>query len=273
MRIAIQIYGSLRNFNECINDILYYIDYNNNNHSFDFFLLIDDKELDDNFKILNKDFKTKINELKEILGDNIKILDYVSNYPYNYIIEDGLNKKYYNLYEKFKNITNINYTINDFVTKLWYRRYFLNNIRKQYQINNNISYDYIIRTRFDINFKYDKIIIDYNNIDNKLILMPDIISVGNEYNIDIESNLGLKYPFIPSYLLDNNFEYNLINNFKDINIDDNNIYNKLIQNYIYDKIYYDKWLFMSEENLRYYLLYNNIDYILHSNFKISRYDF
>ena len=80
---------------------------------------------------MNIDFNTRLEKLKSILGDNIKILILVSQYPDNKIIEERLNFSYHILYKYFKKITNLDYYIDNFVTKLWYRRYFINNIRKK----------------------------------------------------------------------------------------------------------------------------------------------
>jgi len=228
MKIALQIFGEFRCFEKCLPDILHFIDYSN--HEFDVFILTQRNSKSYSIENLNK--------IKNILGEqNIKDLKYFEDYSQEiHTQEDKLVKNYFNLYQKFCKCIN-GLAANSFVTRLWYRRYLNNQMRIVWEKVNNIEYDYVIRARFDIGFINEKKVFDYST-------MPyfsfDILSIAPPEIINIESNLGLEFPFTPKYMYDQNL------------------------NVIYDKPYIKeaielgceqpKWIFMSENNQRLFLI-------------------
>ena len=143
---------------------------------------------------------------------------------------------------------------------MWYRRYLINKYRNEYEKTNNIKYDLVFRTRFDIilNNLNDNIN-NYLNLLDKydIIVNPDIFSVGKPEYINIESQLTFKFPYI----------YNIVYNKK---YNNNIIENKLKERYSKDKNFLKYWTYMSEENLITFFKNNNIKYINRNIFKIIR---
>lgn len=232
MKIAVQLFGMINNMNNNLNDLLYYIDFTNQHIQFDFYILTEkNKELQNLIKVLNKN------------NSNIIILKFVEDINLNE--ENVLIENYYNSYNNFiKKYKNENYINNNFVSKLWYRRYILNNMRLNYEKEKNIKYDFIVRSRFDLGFKKNI------KIDNDIkfnykcnIICPDILSICNDQIINEESNLGLNILSNLKYYYDNNLNY--LENCENI---------ELIS---------EKWLFMSESNLMTHLKFN-----ISQNYKI-----
>jgi len=230
MKIALQIYGEFRCFEKCLPDILYFIDYSN--HEFDVFILTQRNSNSYSIKNLNK--------IKDMLGrEKIKNLKYIEDYS-NEIMEkeNNLVKQYFKLYNKFKGKFNDNLICNEFVTRLWFRRYLNNQMRIEYEKTNNKKYDYVVRTRFDIGL-LNKKVFDYFTLP---YFCYDTISIATPEIINIESNLGLEFPFTPRYMYDEN-----------VNIISNKKFIKEIKNL---EINHPMWVFMSEANLILYLMVN-----------------
>ena len=152
--------------------------------------------------------------------------------------ENNLVKQYFKLYNKFKGKFNDILSCNEFVTRLWFRRYLNNQMRIEYEKTNNKKYDYVVRTRFDIGL-LNKKVFDYFTLP---YFSYDIISIATPEIINIESNLGLEFPFTPRYMYDENV--NIIPN------------KKFIKEIINLGINHPKWVFMSEANLMLYLMVN-----------------
>ena len=234
MKNALQIYGEFRCFEKCLPDILHYIDYSNND--FDVFILTQKNSKTYSIENLNK--------IENLLGkDNIKDMKYIEGYPKEILDkEDTLVKEYMNLLYKFaKNFKNL--SANGFVTRLWYRRYLNNQMRIEYENKNNIKYDYVVRTRFDIGFNSDiKYKIDYSNAP---FFYYDLLSIASPEIINIESQLGLEFPITPKYMYNQHLELD---------------YNKPYMKELINKgCNHPKWIFMSENNLYLYLIINVIN--------------
>jgi len=95
--------------------------------------------------------------------------------------------------------------------------YLANNLRREYQKENNISYDWVLRTRFDI-FPIKQI--EYHKLNKKYLYMPrtkamkfpnhnDVMAIGSEKNLDIYSNLFKNFRSIFKTYFSNNFKISL----------------------------------------------------------------
>lgn len=234
MKFALQIYGEFRCFDKCIDDILFFIDYYNKD--FDVFILTQKNSSSFSYENLKK--------IKHILGEErLKVVNFIEDYPENIMKEEELLvNNYLDLYNKFTNANKEHiYSANEFVTRLWYRRHLNNKMRIDYENLTNITYDYVIRTRLDIGFRYQKQIFEYSV---PLYILPDIITIASPDIINIESNLYLEFPYIPIFMYDNSF-----------NIKDNILEYKFNTfNNIKSSIINPKWVFMSEANLLLYLI-------------------
>lgn len=118
-------------------------------------------------------------------------------------------------FEKFRfivpNVTNINV-----IATIFYKIYMCNELKKQYEIDNNFKYDLVIRTRGDqvfekkinLDFPTNKILInaypwgdeDYvhhytepDKFENEKKCISDRFAIGTSENIDILSNLYLNF--------------------------------------------------------------------------------
>jgi hypothetical protein len=127
-----------------------------------------------------------------------------------------------------------------------YRRYLLNQLRIQYELINNIQYDYIVKTSFDWGTSYQG---KYNiNKETTPILFSDRLSIGNPQFINKESECILYWPITPSVLFD-----------EDCNLLTEKY--KKYENQKGDKFIDKNWIFMPELNIRLFLLENNISFI------------
>ena len=241
MKYALQIYGEFRCFEKCIEDILYFIDYYNKD--FDVFILTQKNSSTFSHESLNK--------IKYILGeDRIKMLNFIEDYSENIMKEeDILVNNYFDIYNKFTLQHQENeYTANEFVTRLWYRRNLNNDMRIKYEKLTNITYNYVVRTRFDIGFNYNKQVFEYSV---PLYILPDIITISSPDIINIESSLYKEFPFTPIFMYDNDYK-----------LKDNNNIDYILNNFKMSVIH-PKWVFMSEVNLLLYL-HINLDIIYHT---------
>jgi hypothetical protein len=252
MKYALQIYGEFRCFEKCIEDILYFIDYYNKD--FDVFILTQKNSSTFSYENLKK--------IKDILGeDRIKMINFIEDYSESIMKEENiLVNNYFDVYNKFILLHQENvYSSNEFVTRLWYRRNLNNDMRIAYEKLTNTTYDYVVRTRFDIGFIDNKQVFEYSV---PLYILPDIITISSPDIINIESSLYKGFPFTPIFMYDNyyklkdnnriNYMFNTLNNFK-------------------MSVIHPKWVFMSEVNLLLYLHINlDIKYhtYIHNNFYV-----
>lgn len=252
MKYALQIYGQLRTFDKALPSFLHFIDYYN--LDYDVFLFIDrNNEYSKSYYISNDNYtKSNYSEynlefLKKLLiEDRIKILDYVDNMsPDEKAFEINQKNKMLELWNKF-NSKYDSIVMNDFTTSLTFRKYLLNNMRKKYEVLNNIKYDYIIQGRFDFGTTYNSV---YKITESTTpILFSDCIAIGNTSFINTMAEYGLYYPITPKVLFDN--ECNLL-------VDKYEKY----KDWKGDKFIDKHWIFMPELNQRLYLLENSYTFI------------
>ena len=240
MRIAIQCFGGIRcgiEHKHIENFISQFTEIFNENNEIDFFILSTKTE----FRGKPTDAIKNTNYLKELLGNKIKIFEYIedqpdiierekqiinkwNNLPTNVLLSLDELKQYRqvilygielrtakNLWvpslleelEKVDQAIKTNQTItltkDNFVPLLYYRRMINNNMRKKYEIENNIKYDWVISGRLfdtiftklrEFTFLYNPPIKNtvYCSIDNLTMSTPEISNI-------IYDNLG-NYPVI-----------------------------------------------------------------------------
>jgi hypothetical protein len=248
IKYSLIIYGQLRTVEICLNDILLYIDYIHNN--FDIYLIIDKKN--------DINFNKKLKFVKNILNKNIKkiwfINDIININKENEIYNNYINKCL-EIIDKTKKDFNLKECIyNHFVSKLYYRRLLILQTVNNYISINNLKYNKLIFTRFDINLR-EKII-------NKNILFDD-----NTYiHFDIFFCASMKellniFEFSNNYfsIYNHYLKYGINEIIKYFNIKKNDITNFI-------KI----WICMPEANFDFYLKTKNIKFIKLGSFKIQR---
>lgn len=141
--------------------------------------------------------------------------------PKKYVIEKQINFKEYS--KTFKTHPNAK---QDIMCSIFYSMFACNNLKKQYEIENNFKYDLVVRTRYDLAYFSPIIFSEYLDSFNKITVlenyqkdqdvyssinlpMPDIFSFSNSKNMDIfcsvypnmkEINAKLDIPFGERYL-------------------------------------------------------------------------
>ena len=139
------------------------------------------------------------------------------------------------------------------MSKLWHRRFLVNQIRQQYEQQHHIEYDWVIRTRFDIGYSpsmpRNRLHILHQPPDPLCYYArPDIFACGCPDVINYESLLTDCWPYMygvykrkgqlpASCYVQTSVSFNRQE--CDINM-----------------VYLHKWLFMSEENLVSYFTYS-----------------
>lgn len=242
MKLALQIYGQLRTFKECIPNILNFLDYNAKD--FDVFLFIDDSHSSDYTQIngCHNYSEQNMELLKQMLiSERIKTIIYVKNMNDTDIkIEQQLVDNYIECYNKFEEKYG-KLEMNIFTPRLFYRKYLLNEFRKTYEKQNNITYDYIVRTRFDIKTSIPSDFTFEYIPENTPVMCSDILTISSPEFMNIESLCGLNYPVTPNVCFDENYKLNIEK------------YEKY-KNWKGDKFWDKIWIFMPELNLRLYIL-------------------
>lgn len=249
MKLALQIYGQLRTFKDCIPNILNFIDYYNKD--FDVFLFIDDGHSSDYTHIngYHNYSEQNVELLKHMLiSERIKTIIYVKNMNETDIkIEQQLVDNYIGYHNKFEEKYG-KLEMNIFTPRLFYRKYLLNEIRKTYETQNNITYDYIVRTRFDIktciptDFTFEYI------PKNVPVLCSDILTISSPEFMNIESLCGINYPITPKVCFDEDCKL-IIEKYEKY------------KNWKGDKFWDNIWIFMPELNLRLYILEQGYTFI------------
>lgn len=249
MKLALQIYGELRTFEKSIPTLLHFLSYKN--RDFDVFLLIDRSGMrGHNPNNKNNYSEANILKLKNLLGEsNIKKLifyDELDNYHENEEKEKKLANNVLSLWNKVNSV--YGHIIHwPFVCNLFNRYYILNNIRKEYEKKNNITYDYVIRTRFDFGTTYDKPFVFNEN--TTPVMCSDALIIGNPEFMNHVCNATFNFPLIPKVFFDENGRF--IQGEK---------YEKY-KNWRGDKFWQPQWIFAPELNLRLELLEKNIHFI------------
>lgn len=232
MKYALQLYGVFRTFETCLPNILQYILYDQ--LDYDVFIL---SQRADGYSPANEA------KIRKMLGDKIITFKYIDrDYPDSVIkYEDRLCENYNECVKSARQTIQKDLVTNAFVTRLWHRRWLNNLMRVEYEEKNNVVYDWVIRTRFDIGYG---ITAHHKRLEflkeppkaGIVHMYPDIFSCGSPQAITYESNLINYWPYM----------YNIYRETGILNNDPGTI---------------RKWLFMSEMNL--------IKYIEKSPFKIS----
>lgn len=160
-------------------------------------------------------------------------------------LENKLSAEYQRLWEKFNN-KHGDIVKDDFTTALLYRKKILNDIRVQYEKTHNVTYDYVVRTRFDWATTLTSVY-EFNEKTTP-ILFSDALTIAKPDFVNTESELGLVFPFTPKCLFDD--ECNVM-------------YDKYekYQDWRGDKFIYKNWIFMPELNQRLFLLENSRTFI------------
>lgn len=239
------LFGQLRTFKQCLPTILNYIDYYNK--PFDVFLFID-KNNDKNY---NEENMLHLNNI--LFSDRIKIIKYTDQMSQDEIkCENDLINKYNKTSQNIKKYFNLSsITTNNFVTKLYYRRYLLLTYVSDYCQQNNVHYDNCILTRFDIKLSDEKYMFYEKKNTNDLSIIFDILFSGNLLTLLKIFQFSFEYFAMYDICLTKNKES--LNNIL------NNIHNKVLDENELNKIY-KNWLCMPEMNFNVYLIKNNIKF-------------
>jgi hypothetical protein len=252
MKFALQIHGQLRTFQKTLPTLLNFIDYYNKD--VDVFLFIN-KGSTENFSYSAGSYmlgsanysEDNMNHLISLLKlDRIKIIKYINEMTdEEKQIEKTKLDEYQILWRKFEDKYG-GISKHDIGPALMYRRYLLNNMRLDYEKNNNIKYDYVIQTRFDFGTTYTK---KYDiNESTTPVMLSDSLSIGKPEFINKESECILEWPITPKVLYDDNCNL-LIEKYEKY------------KNWRGEKFIEKHWIFMPELNIRLFLLEYNIDFI------------
>lgn len=175
MRIALCLSGFVRNFKESYKYLLDNLIYDEQ-HEYDFFV-----------HTYNKIGNTKSWQYDIELGDEISESEIIELYkPKKIVIEDTNNIK---LIELSKNIIlskNISggFSVDPLRSLAMFRKIYLcNELKKQYELEYNFKYDYVIRCRFDLRLN-KKINFDENDINYLNVSYSPYLNIG-----DIEPNM------------------------------------------------------------------------------------
>jgi len=248
MKYALQIYGELRSFERCIPQVLKFLSYNINN--FDVFLLIDRKGgKSHNPRNKNNYSLGNIDKLKNMLGKSkikkLLFFDELENIKEiikkEQDMEKEINQLWRGINQVYGGIANP-----PFVCNLLHRHYLLNNIRKAYQNENNIKYDYVVRTRFDFGTTYNKPFIFSK--ETTPVMCSDALIIGKPEFVDILCEATFNFPLIPKVIFDKNYQlrpekYEQYKNWRGA------------------KFWEKEWIFAPELNIRLELLEKNINFI------------
>src|SRR6185312_4187901 len=185
MKFALQIYGVFRTFEKCLPDILQYIHFDSNDY--DVFIL---SQRSDGYSIENE------NRIRQMFKGRILVWKYIEDYPSTYHEkENQLCKEYDQCVDEARQSIQPTFMTNAFVTRLWFRRYLTNELRRDYERLSGVKYDWVIRTRFDIGYLAPRgygpglTALLRKPAPNILYAMPDTFSCGCPEVINYESNL------------------------------------------------------------------------------------
>uniref|UniRef100_A0A6C0BLU5 Uncharacterized protein n=1 Tax=viral metagenome TaxID=1070528 RepID=A0A6C0BLU5_9ZZZZ len=244
MKYALQIYGVFRTFDVCLSQILKYIMFPQ--IDCDVFIL---SQKDDGYSLDNETM------IKNLVGPHLVAFKYIEEYPEGVLrYEEELCQHYRACVENAKKKIQSELITNGFVTRLWYRRWLVNQMRIDHEKKTGVKYDWVIRTRFDIGYRTVK-----NHVQLQLLtqppqpewvyMYPDTFSCGSPGAINYESELIHHWPYVYHRYLDTGSFQEMNNNFNTLK----------------------KWLFMSEMNLIQY--FKASKYHIHTlppDFKIMR---
>lgn len=187
MKYALQIYGVFRTFETCLPQILRYIMYDQ--LDYDVYIL---SQRADGYSSENE------RKIRQMLGSHSITWRYIEDYPDEvHQEEDRACVHYQTSIAEARRIIQSDLITNDFVTRLWYRRWLNNQMRHV----SGVTYDWVVRTRFDIGYRT---VLGRRQLDflaqpppsNSIYLFPDIISCGSPSAIDYESDLIHHWPYL-----------------------------------------------------------------------------
>lgn len=190
MKYALQIYGTFRTFEKCLPDILRYIYFDRNDY--DVFIL---SQKADGYSVANEA------TIRRLLAPHVITFAYIDDYPLDVLAaETQLCQTYQSAVTDAQLHIQPDLTTNQFVTKLWYRRYLNNEMRRHHQQISGVKYDWVIRTRFDVGFLYPwtaPLNLLLNQPDPQTVYVrPDVFSCGCPEVIDYESRLIEHWPYL-----------------------------------------------------------------------------
>lgn len=228
---ALQIYGQLRTFKESLPSLLRFIDFHTK--EYDVFLFIDK---------CGQCTSENIDYLHTLFQHKVKVIQYVQDHDIS--METGIKENYDTLWKKF-NAKMGNVTHNGFVCSLKYRTYLLNQLRLNYEAQHNITYEYIVRSRFDYGTSWNGV---YSiNETTTPMMCSDCLTIAKPEFVNKESELGLHYPFTPTCLFDENCE--IVEKYEKY------------KDWRGDKFIDRNWIFMPELNQRLFLLEQSMSFI------------
>jgi len=124
--------------------------------------------------------------------------------------------------ENFLEYQKKNYLLNENDFQMWYSIWAGNELKKQYEIENDFKYDIVIKVRGDLIFQTERTllddIIDYKNENNKntILYIEDFYYLSNSESIDLLSEYGNPEKFI--YKNYNNLPWGHIDYLKSIKL-------------------------------------------------------
>jgi hypothetical protein len=183
--VALMVYGQFRNYKKNLRNNIRMLEpfLNTNDINVHVFLLTDKKK-EGNYSIENEN---QIIDIFKEVGYNIGFIKYIEEYD---SMEEDI------VYENFMNNVKHKKGIdNDFVARLIYRKYFLNQLKNQYIRENNIQIDLNIYCRlFDMNISFNKHALTIANEVHKIYDNPNII-LGASDTFFIGTNNAVDYLF------------------------------------------------------------------------------
>jgi len=183
--VALMVYGQFRNYKKNLRNNIRMLEpfLNTNDINVHVFLLTDKKK-EGNYSIENEN---QIIDIFKEVGYNIGFIKYIEEYD---SMEEDI------VYENFMNNVKHKKGIdNDFVARLIYRKYFLNQLKNQYIRENNIQIDLNIYCRlFDMNISFNKHPLTIANEVHKIYDNPNII-LGASDTFFIGTNNAVDYLF------------------------------------------------------------------------------
>lgn len=188
MKYALQIYGVFRTFDVCLPQILQYILYEG--ESYDVYVL---SQRDDGYSPENEQ------KIRKLLGSRIVVWKYVEDLPSSTKEEENKFCQHYQdcVTQARQQACQKDLITNNFVTRLWYRRWLNNQMRRE----SGRKYDWVIRTRFDIGYRRvvgrrSLTFLNGSPEPKTIYLYPDIFSCGSPEVIDYESQLIYHWPYL-----------------------------------------------------------------------------
>jgi hypothetical protein len=184
--VALMIYGQFRNYKKNLRNNIHMLDpFLNINHTNVHVFLLTDKRTEGNYSIENENEIICI--FKEV-GYHIGFVKYIEDCGTSHE-EDLVNENFMNNVKHNRGIDN------GFGPRLSYRKYFLNKLKNEHAVENNIDFDLNVYCRlFDMNISFNKNPLSIALEVNKIYENPNIMLGSSELFI-IGSNKSFDYFF------------------------------------------------------------------------------